>query len=53
MAAFDVSKIDAIYPTKGERHPYNLWGFKRGKKRPKLKKKKEPRKKTGRIDIYV
>jgi hypothetical protein len=54
MAGFDIEKVAQTYPTRDERHPYNIWGFKKQKKRPKHKKKKPvSKKKNGHIDIYA
>jgi len=52
MAALDISQIPRAYPAREWRHPYNLWGFKRQKRRPKLKKK-GVKKSAKRIDIYA
>ena len=50
----NIEALTEVEPVKDERHPYNIWGFKKYKKRPKHKKKKPvSKKKTKHIDIYV
>ena len=52
MTPLDIEKVAQTFPTRDERHPYNIWGFKKKKKREKFKKKK-PTKKNKRINIYA